>query len=92
MKMDKITMRKAIDAKCWDCVGAYADGKVDCENTQCPLYAYMPYAKRSVNPWWMEYRTRARGLQLRADCKIKGNIKSLENARKRRQTIKSEEK
>jgi len=34
---------QAIPAKCYDCTGYYADGKVDCHMPMCPLYGYMPY-------------------------------------------------
>jgi hypothetical protein len=33
----------AVKAKCFECCGYYADGRVDCENNDCPLYPYMPY-------------------------------------------------
>ncbi|MEW6586256.1 MAG: hypothetical protein AB1442_11685 [Nitrospirota bacterium] len=34
---------QAIRARCYDCMGDYADGKVDCLMPMCPLYGYMPY-------------------------------------------------
>lgn len=36
---------RAIVAKCYDCMGYYADGKVDCLTSACPLYGFMPYAE-----------------------------------------------
>jgi hypothetical protein len=33
----------AIIAKCYDCMGFYADGTMDCECPLCPLYPWMPY-------------------------------------------------
>jgi hypothetical protein len=33
----------AMKAKCWDCMGGYADGRYDCEITDCGLYEFMPY-------------------------------------------------
>lgn len=38
-----LTRRQAIYAKCYDCMGRYADGKNDCDVSRCPLYSYMPY-------------------------------------------------
>ncbi|MGD0275800.1 MAG: hypothetical protein ABSB79_07065 [Syntrophales bacterium] len=38
-----LTRGAAIFAKCFDCMGYYADGKVDCHIPDCPLYDYMPY-------------------------------------------------
>jgi hypothetical protein len=45
MSAKKVTPLNAVKAKCWDCSGYYEDGLVDCENTDCPLYSYMAYAK-----------------------------------------------
>jgi hypothetical protein len=39
----KLTRGEAILGKCYDCMGGYADGKMDCLLSDCPLYNYMPY-------------------------------------------------
>lgn len=39
----RLTPLQAIRAKCYDCTGYYADGKKDCEQSDCPLYRFMPY-------------------------------------------------
>lgn len=41
----RLTRSQAIKAKCYDCMGYYADSPQDCLNETCPLYAYMPYSK-----------------------------------------------
>lgn len=38
-----LTRKKAMQAKCYDCMGYYVDGKVDCKVPRCPLYPWMPY-------------------------------------------------
>lgn len=43
---EKCTQRQAILAKCYDCMGYYADGKVDCCIKRCPLYPYSPYSSK----------------------------------------------
>jgi hypothetical protein len=40
---EPITMRQAILAKCYDCMGYYCDGKIDCRLPACSLYPFMPY-------------------------------------------------
>lgn len=40
-----LTRGDAIKAKCADCMSDYADGRLDCEIYDCPLYPYMPYKK-----------------------------------------------
>jgi len=39
----RLTQRQAIKAKCYDCMGSYVDGVVDCETKKCSLYPYNPY-------------------------------------------------
>jgi len=38
-----LTAKQAIYAKCYDCLGYYADGKNDCAMPNCSLYPFMPY-------------------------------------------------
>ncbi len=42
----KITRAGAIKAKCYDCMGGYADGIADCQDHDCPLYPFHPYKGR----------------------------------------------
>jgi len=39
----RLTRGNAILAKCYDCMGGYSDGRVDCRIQNCPLYPFMPY-------------------------------------------------
>ena len=39
----RLTPLRAIQAKCYDCMGYYVDGKRDCEQYDCPLHCFMPY-------------------------------------------------
>jgi hypothetical protein len=39
-----LTARQAILAKCYDCMGYFADGRVDCQLTTCSLYPFMQYS------------------------------------------------
>lgn len=39
----KLTFRKMCLAKCFECMGGYNDGAVDCQIPDCPLYPKMPY-------------------------------------------------
>jgi len=41
----KLSPMKAIKANCYQCMGSYFDGRVDCEIPDCPLYPFMPYRK-----------------------------------------------
>jgi hypothetical protein len=39
----KLTFKQAIYARCYDCTGYYADGKVDCNMPHCSLHPFMAY-------------------------------------------------
>lgn len=38
-----LSMRQHINAKCYECMGYFADGPRDCEIPKCPLYPFHPY-------------------------------------------------
>lgn len=40
---DRLTLKQAIQSKCYECNGYYVDGKADCKMPDCPLYPFMPY-------------------------------------------------
>lgn len=37
---------QAIKAKCFTCMGGWADGRTDCGMEQCPLYPWQPYRRK----------------------------------------------
>ena len=39
----KNSFKQAINAKCYDCMGYYIDGRVSCEMPKCPLFPFMNY-------------------------------------------------
>ena len=39
----KLTLKQSFLAKCADCMGNYADGKLDCKIEECSLYPFMWY-------------------------------------------------
>tara|TARA_B100000315_G_C14475205_1_gene540277 strand:- start:720 stop:923 length:204 start_codon:yes stop_codon:yes gene_type:complete len=43
LKGQRLTYRQAALGKCYDCMGGYKDGKVDCDTPDCSLFPYMPY-------------------------------------------------
>lgn len=45
LKGKQLHRKKSIEAKCYECMGYYADGRVDCLIPDCPLYPYNPYSK-----------------------------------------------
>ena len=45
---EHITRKDAIYAYCYDCQGYCEDGKVECDQTQCPLYTYSQFNKYNI--------------------------------------------
>jgi hypothetical protein len=46
----RLTFKGAILAKCYECMGYFRDGKVDCRITKCPLYPFQAYREISSDP------------------------------------------
>lgn len=42
---EHLTRRRAMQAKCAECMNRYVDGARDCGVPGCPLYPWMPYGK-----------------------------------------------
>ena len=40
---EKLTLKQAVMAKCYDCCGYYQDGKLPCTSKRCALFPFMPY-------------------------------------------------
>ncbi len=40
------TQRELIRAKCYECMGFYTDGALDCQITGCPLHKFQPYREK----------------------------------------------
>lgn len=41
----QLNKREAIEAKCCECLGYFADGAEDCRIPDCPLYPFFPYSQ-----------------------------------------------
>ena len=63
----KVTMKRAIELQCHECVGYYEDGKIDCENVRCTLYSWMPYRKKKPDLDKFLYSPRSVGKVLLAE-------------------------
>lgn len=42
-KGERLTMKEAIRAKCYECTGGYDSGREDCGITKCSLHPYMTF-------------------------------------------------
>ena len=59
--ISKLTRTNAMAAKCHKCMGEYFDGKDDCGNTICPLYAWMQYRKKIPDFTWLKFNPKKKG-------------------------------
>jgi hypothetical protein len=57
--MNKLTntgrpgIRSMLRAFCFQCMGGFHDGRVDCETPHCPLYTMQPYRKMEPDYTWV---------------------------------------
>ena len=49
LRGEKLTLKQAVLANCYSCMGFYADGTIDCLISDCPLYPFMPYKNKAEN-------------------------------------------
>lgn len=61
MAEKKLTLKNAVLAKCWECMGYYEDGKTDCRLYSCPLYNWMPQAEYEPITTWLKYNPKRVG-------------------------------
>ena len=45
---ERLTLKQAVYAKCYDCAGFYSDGKVDCNMPHCSLHPFMAYNQNRI--------------------------------------------
>jgi hypothetical protein len=45
---ERLTLKQAVNAYCYDCAGFYSDGKVDCNMPHCSLHPFMSYNQNRV--------------------------------------------
>jgi hypothetical protein len=81
----KVTFKNAILAQCHECMGYYADGRVDCESTQCSLYSFMPYRKLEPDLTWTKYHPRRLGRILRSEISTESRPNAGEGLRRWRE-------
>jgi len=64
---ERLTLKQAVHAHCYECMGFFADGKIDCGMKHCPLHPFMAYnqnrekgTKRTMSNAHMEKMRSAR--------------------------------
>ena len=45
---ERLTQKEAIQAFCFECMGGFKDGLVDCKVKDCPLYPFMQYNPNKI--------------------------------------------
>lgn len=75
------TRKECGEAMCWECMGHWGDGKVDCENKRCPFYQYQPYRKLEPDYWWRAFNPKHKGMVTWEDSKREFSREHLEKLR-----------
>lgn len=44
----RLTLKQAVNAQCYSCMGYFADGKHDCQMPKCPLHPFMAYNQNRI--------------------------------------------
>ena len=57
---ERLTHKEAILAFCYTCNGMEEEGGTDCHGHTCPLYSFMPYARKVGKKGQNRMRTRKR--------------------------------
>jgi len=42
----KLSRKEAMQAKCYDCMGYFIDGRADCQIKYCPMFDFRPFKDR----------------------------------------------
>jgi len=45
---ERLTLKQAVNAHCYDCMGFFSDGKHDCNMPHCSLHPFMAYNQNRV--------------------------------------------
>lgn len=63
---ERLTLKQAVHAKCYDCAGFYADGKNDCRLSGCSLYPFMAYNENKIKRVTKRTMTEAHKLKMQS--------------------------
>lgn len=88
----KLTRKEAIEYQCWECLGFYIDGRIDCENVRCPLYAYMPYRRLQPAFSYENLNPKRKGKVTWEESRQEKTEKQLEALKKYRESKNNEQK
>ena len=72
-KDSKLSRKEAMEAKCFDCLGWYDDGRQDCLMPKCPMYRYMPYRDKKPEPLHKKTISEEQKAKMRAGREAKLN-------------------
>ena len=81
---EKLTPRQMMRAKCAECMGGFADGRLDCEIPECPLYPVQPYRKKALIGQGPNENTKKRTLTPEARVRMASNLAEARKQAKKR--------
>ena len=70
----RLTLKQAVNAHCYSCLGYYADGKQDCRMSKCPLHPFMAYNENRVKKTTSRTSSTAHMEKMRAARQQESNL------------------
>lgn len=70
----RLTLKQAVNARCYDCCGFFADGKQDCRMSKCPLHPFMAYNENRVKKTTSRTSSTAHMEKMRAARQQESNL------------------
>ncbi len=70
----RLTLKQAVNAHCYSCLGYYADGKQDCRMSKCPLHPFMAYNENRAKKTTSKTSSTAHMEKMRAARRQESNL------------------
>jgi hypothetical protein len=70
----RLTLKQAVFARCYDCAGFFADGKVDCGLKHCSLHPFMAYNENRAKKTTSRTASTAHMEKMRAARRQESNL------------------
>lgn len=71
---ERLTLKQAVNAHCYGCMGFFADGKTDCSMPHCPLHQFMFYNKCRAKQTTTRTTSKAHMAKMRAARQKESNL------------------
>ncbi len=71
---ERLTLKQAVYAHCYDCCGFFSDGKIDCGLKHCSLHPFMAYNQNRAKKTTSRTLSNAHMEKMRAARRLQANL------------------